>query len=128
MPIDQALEHPSIVELNQRSLSEKSKDFSELLDTIQNVDSKLKSLWKNIYDNAVTDRQNSFVMFATLVAIVGASSSEFAVHGRTITSYLERMQKATDQMLRLSEAIANATPKEEGPSANDLFDRIRDQH
>ena len=44
-------------------LQKKVKDFSEMLQNIEHADAKKKILWKEIYENAVLDRQNAHVLF-----------------------------------------------------------------
>ena len=48
-------------------IQEKIKDFSGLLDQIDGVSDKKKKLWREIYENAVTDRQNAYILFNTLL-------------------------------------------------------------
>ena len=39
------------------------EDFSDLLDSIESSANKKKMLWKEIYQNAVSDRENAHVLF-----------------------------------------------------------------
>lgn len=113
-----------IVEFTERSLEQKVKDFSDLLNDIDNVNDKRKRLWKEIYENAVSDRQNSYLMFAKLVKIAQDKTTEHAVHGRTIATFLERMSKANDQLIKLAELVDRAHNKESGVDPDSLFDMI----
>lgn len=108
-------------------IKKKIGDFNDLLKTIKNVDDKKKQLWSEIYENAVSDRTNAFIMFSKLVDITKESSNEHAIHGRTMTAYIEKMSKANDQLVKLSELITKATETkaEAGLSDNDIFDSIR---
>lgn len=99
------------------SSEQKIKDFSELLDQIDSVSDKKKKLWLEIYINALSDRQNAYVLFAKLVDIVEDKSTEHAVHGKTLATYIERMSKANDQLVRLAELIAKSEQ-----SSNDSID------
>ncbi len=90
------------------SVEEKIKDFSEMLKQIDNVSDKRKKLWREIYENAIADRQNAYVLFSTLVEIVESKSTEHAIHGKMLSTYIERMSKANDQLIKLSELIADA--------------------
>lgn len=113
-----------ISEIDKRSQEERIHDFSELLNKITGIDDKKKQLWLEIYQNAVTDRQNSFVMFIKLVRITNDQSTEHAVHGRTMATYLERMSRANDQLIKLADLVArNDSPQ--GFSTEELFDKIR---
>ena len=94
-------------------LEGKIKDFSDLLDQIDNVSDKKKKLWKEIYENAVTDRQNSYILFNQLVEIVQDKSTEHAIHGKTLATYIEKMSKANDQLIRLAELISKSEKRED---------------
>jgi CO dehydrogenase/acetyl-CoA synthase beta subunit len=107
-----------------KSVEERLKDFSGLLNQIESLSDKKRQLWTEIYENAITDRQNSYAMFARLVQIAQDKSSEHAVHGRTIATYIERMSKANDQLIKLAELIDKADKKNEDIDPEDLFDKI----
>jgi hypothetical protein len=107
-----------------KSVEERLKDFSGLLNQIESLSDKKRQLWTEIYENAITDRQNSYAMFARLVQIAQDKSSEHAVHGKTIATYIERMSKANDQLIKLAELIDKADKKNEDIDPEDLFDKI----
>lgn len=102
---------------------DKVKDFSDLLDQIESLNDKKRKLWKEIYENAITDRQHSYAMFLELSSIVRGKSTEHAVHGRTIATYIERMSRANDQLIKLAELIAKAD-RPADLSSDDMFDMI----
>jgi hypothetical protein len=112
-------------ELSDRTIQEKVKDFSTLLNQIESLTDKKKQLWKEIYENAVCDRQNAYVMFVKLVMIVQDKSTEHAVHGRALSSYIERMSKANDQLIKLAELVAKAESASEAIDPDDVFNKIR---
>ena len=114
-----------LVEISDRSIKERIKDFSSLLNQIESIDDKKKQLWKEIYENAICDRQNAYIMFTKLVMIVQDKSTEHAVHGRAISSYIERMSKANDQLIKLAELVARAEIASETINPEDLFDKIK---
>jgi hypothetical protein len=114
-----------IVEISDRSIKDRIKDFSGLLNQIESVNDKRKQLWKEIYENAITDRQNAYIMFTKLVMIVQDKSTEHAVHGKTISSYIEKMSKANDQLIKLAELVAKAEAASEVIDPDDMFDKIR---
>jgi hypothetical protein len=115
---------PTIPEL-ELGLESKVKDFSSLLNQIDGLSDKKKKLWKEIYENAIADRQNAYILFTTLVSIVEDKSTEHAVHGKTLSSYIEKMSKANDQLIRLSELIAKSETKEpETIDSEEMFKRI----
>jgi hypothetical protein len=118
-------EEAEIIELAHKQLDSKMKDFSELLSDIESLNDKKKRLWLEIYGNAITDRQNSYAMFVKLVNIAQDKSTEHAVHGKTMSSYLERMSRANDQLLKLAELIAKAEDVTESVNPDVLFDNIK---
>lgn len=108
-----------------RSIKDRIKDFSGLLNQIESINDKKKQLWKEIYENSITDRQNAYIMFTKLVMIVQDKSTEHAVHGRTISSYIERMSKANDQLIKLAELVSKAESASESIDPDDMFNKIR---
>ena len=116
---------PALIDSSERSVEEKIRDFGGLLDQIESLTDKKKQLWKEIYENAISDRQNAYVMFAKLVKIVQDKSSEHAVHGKTIATYIEKMSKANEQLIKLAELIARAETTTDVIDPNDMFERIR---
>lgn len=107
------------------SIAEKIQDFSSLLDQINDVSNKKKKLWKEIYENAVTDRQNAYVLFNTLMDIVQNNSTEHAIHGKTLATYIEKMSKANDQIIRLAELVSKSEIKEsENIDPEEMFKKI----
>jgi len=115
----------NIVEMTERGVEEKIRDFGELLKSIDTLDDKKKQLWKEIYENAISDRQNSYVMFATLVRIMKDASTEYAVHGKTVATFLERMSRSNDQLIKLAELIAKAQSGSENIDSDDMFAQIQ---
>jgi len=113
------------VDISDRSLQEKVKDFSTLLKQIESIDDKKKQLWKEIYENAICDRQNAYIMFVKLVMIVQDKSTEHAVHSRALSSYIERMSKANDQLIKLAELVARAETASEVIDPDEVFNKIR---
>ena len=116
---------PGIIEASELDVEKKIKDFGDLLKSIETLDDKKRALWREIYQFALIDRQNAYVMFTRLVRISKDNSSENAVHGRTIATFLERMSKANDQLIRLAELIAKAQTTSEEISSDDMFDQIK---
>lgn len=107
------------------TLDEKIKDFSDLLRQLDGVTDKKKRLWKEIYENAVTDRQNAYVLFTTLVEMVQDKSTEHAIHGKTMATYIERMSRANDQIIKLAELVSKSEQKqEEEIDAEEMFKKI----
>jgi hypothetical protein len=107
------------------SIEDKKRDFSELLEQIDGVSDKKKRLWREIYENAITDRQNAYILFTTLLDIVEDKSTEHAIHGKTLATYIERMSKANDQLIRLAELVSKSESKqEEEIDPEEMFKKI----
>jgi hypothetical protein len=110
---------------NDMSLEEKIKDFSDLLQQIDGVTDKKKRLWKEIYENAVTDRKNAYVLFTTLVEMSKDNSTEHAIHGKTMATYIERMSRANDQIIKLAELVSKSEEKQqEEIDPEEMFQKI----
>lgn len=106
------------------------KAFSDLLNSLDRTLDKKKELWKQIYENAVTDRKNAYLVFADLYVAVHSKPAEHAIHGQTLSKYMERMSKATDQLLKLAELVASAEDKvptnvDERMSDDDIYSSIQ---
>lgn len=124
MTNDQQLEQ-QIIEITERSVEEKLKNFDILLRKIESIDDQKRHLWREIYENAIADRQNAFLMFKKAVYMAD-TSTQMAVHGRTIEKFLEKMSKANDQLIKLAELIAKADPENEKElSTDDMYKQIR---
>jgi hypothetical protein len=110
---------------SEETIDDKIQDFSALLDQISEVSDKKKKLWKEIYENAVTDRQNAYVLFNTLMDIVQNNSTEHAIHGKTLATYIEKMSKANDQIIRLAELVSKSETKDsENIDPEEMFKKI----
>jgi DNA polymerase III alpha subunit len=121
-----------IKEFNEDDVEGQIKNFDNLLDQIDNLNDKKKQLWSQIYQNALSDRHNAFVMFRKLFDVVKddenkMKSTEMAVHGKTIQGFLERMAKTTEQLLKLADLIAAAESKSTGDDPLSSPERIYDQ-
>ena len=108
-------------------IEKKAKDFSDLLDQIDGVSDKKKQLWREIYENAIADRQNAYVLFVSLVKIVENDSTEHAVHGKSLSSYIEKMSKANDQLIRLADLVSKSERENDTIDPDEMFKRIEGQ-
>lgn len=108
-------------------VSKRSNQFSDLLDKIENADERVKSLWREIYDNAIRDRDAAAALFDALSLQCKNSASQdaaHAMHGPTLVKYLERMHKSNEQLLKLSELIAESAASA-AVDPDQIMDRIR---
>lgn len=122
--LDNILPSPSDLE---KKADKAMKDFSALLDQFSSLEEKKKSLWKNIYENAITDRNNAYMLFADLYRHVCDNESQHSIHGQTLAKYIEKMTKANDQIVKLAEMI-DEQAEAEGEEITDpskLYDQIQ---
>ena len=104
-------------------LQKKVERFADILDSINSLEDKKKHLWKEIYENALTDRENAAILFTSVHGdIVGAHNHQML--GQIATKYLERMCKSNEQILRLAELIDKAEQRSEQINPDDVFDKI----
>lgn len=105
---------------------EKLKTFDQLLETLASTEDKIKSLWRQIYENAVTDRINAYLIWVELYSHVKDKPMEHAIHGQNLSKYIERMSKANDQLIKLAELVGDAPKKDaaEEISEDALYDMM----
>ena len=89
------------------------KEFEKLLEQVGPKHTKKKMLWKQIFENAIVDRRNAFIMFNNLYLEVHGNADQHALHGQNLTKYLERMSKANEQIIKLSELVDGAITDED---------------
>tara|TARA_Y100000310_G_C20637542_1_gene792018 strand:- start:931 stop:1326 length:396 start_codon:yes stop_codon:yes gene_type:complete len=102
----------------------KIEKFADLLDSLESTEDKKKLLWKEVYENALNDRENAGVLFTDLLVQSRGNASNHTMFGPIMSKYLERMAKSNDQILRLAELIAKEDDR--SVDANDIFNRISD--
>lgn len=100
----------------------KISKFSELLDSLENTEDKKKLLWKEVYENSLTDRENARILLTDLLFQTRGSLANHGTYGTILTKYLERMSKSNDQILRLAELIAKE--EERAVDINDIYGQI----
>lgn len=109
------------------NINAKIVSFKKLLDEISTLEEKRKTLWLDVYTNALQDRDYALQMYTHLSGFVtsGGDPNVHALHGPNIAKYLERMSKANDQLLKLAELVSSAMEKDAEskiPTAEDLYD------
>ena len=95
------------------SKEKKIENFSDILNNIASLEDKKKHLWKEIYENAIEDREKSKLMYNDAYLNMGNGLNDHMNVGSVISKYLERMSKANDQILKLAELIAKEEEKSE---------------
>ena len=109
-----------------RTCKGKIEDFSEILDSIETSVDKKKVLWKEIYQNAVIDRENAGILFTDAFQHMQNGTAEHVSLGPTMTKYIERMSKSNEQILRLAELISKCEERASKIDPDDLFSQIEE--
>ena len=108
-----------------KSTDAKVKAFGNLLDSIEDLDDRKKLLWKEIYDNAINDRNLADMLFTdSWQRMNGQNALTHDAIGSTMAKYLERMCKSNEQILRLAELIQKAEEKANQIDTDNLFSEI----
>tara|TARA_Y100000310_G_C20185554_1_gene580125 strand:- start:156 stop:521 length:366 start_codon:yes stop_codon:yes gene_type:complete len=108
-----------------KKTDKKIERFADLLDSLENTEDKKKLLWKEVYENALVDRENASLLFTDLLMQSRGNAGNHAMFGPIMAKYLERMAKSNDQILKLAELIAKEE-QQEGISADEIFSKINE--
>lgn len=110
----------------QAKMKESLDNFSELLDKLAGTEDRRKALWKDIYENAITDRMNAYLLFSDLYKHVNGNPTEHALHGANLAKYLERMSKSNEQIIKLADLVSQEIEAEEETdfSEDNLYSQI----
>jgi len=95
------------------------KDFINLVNSVSAKEEKIKTLWVQVYEHAMSDRTIAYIAWRDLYSKVCGNPTEHAIHGQNLSRYMERMSKANDQLLKLSEQISLAEKKESDTTVAD---------
>lgn len=114
----------SSMEKKIEASNSKIKRFGDLLDSLATTDEKKKMLWKEIYENAVVDREAAYVLYTQLFSCLSGNSQDHMTLGSTMVKYLERMGKSNEQLLKLADLIAASEKESVSLSEDDVFDAI----
>lgn len=106
-----------------KSIEKKIEAFGDLIESLEKTEDKKKMLWKEVYENALYDRENANILLTDILLEIRGSVPLHTSLGSTATKYLERMSKSNDQILKLVELIAKEEEKNE-ISADDIFNQI----
>jgi hypothetical protein len=106
---------------------EKIGHFADLLDALESIADKKKILWKEIYENALNDRESANVLFTEAYKQMQGGSYEHATLGPVMVKYLERMCKSNEQVLRLADLIAKEEEKSARIDPDDIFSQIKEE-
>ena len=121
------MKSPKEINKELGSIDKKVKEFSGLLDSIETAEDKKKLLWKEIYENAVVDRLNAYMLFTDVYTTMSGQTAEHLQMGPIMAKYLERMNKANDQLLKLADLLSKEEEKSSIIDPDDLFKTISGQ-
>ena len=107
------------------ALNKKVGTFGELLDRISSVEDKKRLLWKEIYENALNDRENANSLYTDLyLKMQGETPFNHVAVGPIMAKYLERMCKSNEQILKLAELISREETTAATIDSDDMFSAI----
>ncbi len=106
------------------SKEDQLKNFADILDSIETLENKKKMLWKDIYENALEDREKAKLLFNDAYISMQGGVNEHMNIGSILSKYIERMSKSNDQILKLAELIAKEEEKSAEISDDDIFSKI----
>lgn len=84
------------------------KEFDELLDSIESAGTKEKILWRQIYENSITDRSNANLCFLDIYPHLKNDMDNHMQVGMQAVQYLTRMEKSNEQLIKLATLIQRA--------------------
>ena len=117
---------PTLLQDDLVSVSDRIVNFTKMLDSMESLSEKKKELWKQIYANALIDRNHALICYNDLLGKALVSSTEHAIHAQNIVKYIERMSRANDQLLRLAELVAAAETAEASIDAEDIYSALEE--
>ncbi len=99
-------------------------EFENHVDGLQTVSSEVRKLWKEIYRYAIEDRTSAFVLFVDLSSKTMGNEQSHLLNGKLLTGYIERMNKANDQLTKLAELVEKASSNDEEIDAEALYSEL----
>lgn len=102
--------------------------FNSLIRKAKSLDPKQKFLWQRVFKNALDDRRVASVLMMDLYINTVQAPDKHVMHGDLLSKYMERMEKANAQIIKLSEMVQKSidnAPKEDsddGLVGQDIYD------
>jgi hypothetical protein len=104
-----------------KELKNKKERFKSLLDSVSSLDEKKRFLWLDIYSNAFKEIDMAYRLFDEAYASTDLSSDiNHAELGPVLVKYLERANKANEQLLKLANMLEEAEEKSEENALDDI--------
>ena len=101
----------------------KRDSFNELIESIESTSDKKKFLWKEIYNNALSDRSSAEILFFELISLMDKSVEAHEKYGNVLTKYIDKMNKSNEQLLAIAKLISEAE-SQSAVTEDDIFNRI----
>ncbi len=89
------------------------KEFDELLDSIDEASTKEKILWRQIYENSISDRANANLCFLDVYPHLRNDLDNHMQVGMQAVQYLTRMEKSNEQLIKLAGLIQKALERQQ---------------
>jgi len=105
-------------------VNKKTEQFGALLESIENIEDKKKHLWREIYENAIVDRMNAYMLFTDVFGTMSGDKADHVTLGPMMAKYIERMNKANDQLIKLADLISKEEEKANQIDPDNLFAQI----
>jgi len=106
-------------------VAKKTEQFGEMIASIEALEDKKKFLWREIYENAIVDRMNAYMLFTDVYSSMSGDKADHVTLGPMMAKYIERMNKANDQLLKLADLIAKEEEKAAQIDPENLFAQIQ---
>ncbi len=104
--------------------AKKIGEFEQILESAGDLDDRKMFLWLEIYNNAKNDRTCASALFTQAYAQLGNTASEHVTLGTTLVKYLERMNKANEQLLSLANLVTKEIERQNSVDAEEIFAQI----
>jgi len=109
---------------SDKATTKKIGQFEDILNSVEDLDESKLFLWLEIYNNAKNDRVCASALFTQAFAQLGNSGAEHITLGSTLVKYLERMNKANEQLLSLAALVTREIEQKSTVDANSIFEQI----
>lgn len=93
---------------DQVSKKQKLQNFDNLLKEIEDSSGKEKILWREIYENAITDRMKAEELYDSVRDLMlSGDPGQHTMLGAQVSQYMTRLEKSNKQLLELANLISN---------------------
>lgn len=109
--------------------SKKLDNFDFLLKEMQKLSEKEKNLWKEIYDNAISDRNSADVLYTNLYMDIQRKPvderfASYTLASKLFNDILTRMERSNAQLITLASMIREVREKEEPDLGDNLLEEL----